>query len=82
MQISLYMACSSPAGLMWGWGLLLCMFVVIKEQLYGPYPTKDVRLFFVAYGAYLLMPIFVMIRVARYPVFSTNSTPPKKKKVQ
>lgn len=55
--------------LMWGWGLLICMAVVTREELYGLYPTKDVQVFAAAYGAYALMPIIVMLRVARAPLF-------------
>ena len=55
--------------LMWGYGLLLTMVVVLREELYGSYPTKDVPLFLAAYGPYALMPIMIMARVARYPVF-------------
>lgn len=55
--------------LLWGWGLLLCMFMVVHEQLYGPYPTKNVMIFAVAYGPYIIMPLVVMVRVARTPLF-------------
>lgn len=60
--------------LLWGWGLLLSMVVVTHEQLYGPYPTKNLTLFLVAYGAYALVPLGVMGRVARTPLF-TVATP-------
>ena len=73
----------SAAGLMWGWGLLLCMAVVVREQLYGPYPTKNIQMFFLAYGGYILMPLTVMLRVAWAPVFKTSTqqkTADKKKK--
>ena len=56
--------------LMWGYGLLLTMVVVLREELFGAYPTKDVKLFLMGYGPYALMPIIIMARVARYPVFS------------
>ena len=62
----------TPA-LMWGYGLLLTMVVVVKEELYGYYHTKDVLLFSLAYGGYVLVPIMVMLRVVRTPVFSTTS---------
>ena len=58
--------------LMWGWGLLLSMGPVIREELSGVHATKDVRLFFLAYGAYLAMPVIVMLRVARAPVFGAR----------
>lgn len=45
------------------------MAVVTREELYGLYPTKDVQVFAAAYGAYALMPIIVMLRVARAPLF-------------
>ena len=67
--------------LMWGYGLLLTMFVVLKEELYGPYPTKNATLFLAAYGPYALIPLLVMVRVARYPVFARgNSEPGETKK--
>ena len=59
---------------MWAYGLMLSMVVVIREELYGPYPTKDVLLFSVAYGGYVLVPIMVMLRVLRTPVFGTSSS--------
>ena len=55
--------------LMWGYGLLLTMVVVLREELYGSYPTKNTRLFLVAYLPYAFVPFIVMARVARYPVF-------------
>ena len=57
------------------------MAVVVREQLYGPYPTKNIQMFFLAYGGYILMPLTVMLRVAWTPVFKTNpKTADKKKK--
>ena len=55
--------------LMWGYGLLLTMIVVLREELYGVYSTKDTTLFFAAYSSYALMPILIMFRVAWTPVF-------------
>ena len=65
---------------MWGWGLLLTMVVVLREELYGKYATKDRLLFSLAYGGYLLMPLLIMLRVARTPVFSTKKTETKTKR--
>ncbi|XP_019850083.1 PREDICTED: uncharacterized protein LOC109580930 isoform X1 [Amphimedon queenslandica] len=64
--------------LMWGWGLLLTMIIVAHEQLYGPHPAKDVTLFFIAYGAYAVMPLVIMGRVAMTPLFPklTQIKPP------
>lgn len=62
--------------LMWGYGLILSMIVVVREELYGQYPAKDIPLFLLAYGAYAVMPVVVMARVAHSPVFSK----PNKKK--
>ena len=59
---------------MWAYGVLLIMVVVIKEELYGPYPTKHALLFLVAYGGYVLVPIMVILRVLRTPVFGTSSS--------
>lgn len=61
--------------LMWGWGLLLSMIIVAHEELYGPYPAKNVMLFFAAYGAYAVMPLVIMVRVARTPLFPTATKP-------
>lgn len=60
--------------LLWGWGLLLCMIIVVHEQLYGPYPTKNVMLFAAAYGAYIIMPLVVMVRVAKIPLFEQTQS--------
>ena len=60
--------------------MLLSMLVIIREQLYGPYPTKNLPLFFIAYGGYLIMPIVVMLRVARLPLFLPQGTADRKKK--
>lgn len=55
---------------MWGYGLLLTLFVVAREELYGQYAAPDVAVFLMAYGAYAVVPIIVMLRVASYPVFT------------
>ena len=57
------------AALMWGWGVLLTMSAVVMEQLYGEHSTKNTTLFALAYGGYVLVPVMVMLRVARAPVF-------------
>ena len=54
---------------MWGYGLLLTMVVVAREELYGKYHTKDTTAFFLAYGGYVAVPVFIMLRVASTPVF-------------
>lgn len=54
---------------MWAYGLLLCMFMVVREQLFGEHATRDVRIFLAAYGGYIMVPIAVMVRVASAPVF-------------
>lgn len=58
--------------LMWGYGLLLTMFVVTREELYGEYAAPDVAMFLMAYGSYAAVPILVMLRVASYPVFNSK----------
>ena len=57
------------------------MIIVAHEQLYGPHPAKDVTLFFVAYGAYAVMPLVIMGRVAMTPLFPklTQTKPPSPK---
>lgn len=64
--------------LMWSYGLLLTMGVIVKEQLYGPLPTKDVMMFLAGYGGYVVMPVIVMARVARPPVFGSKKSKIKK----
>ena len=54
---------------MWGWGLLICMATVVREELYGTHPTKNILMFAAAYSAFALMPVIVMLRVAFAPVF-------------
>lgn len=63
---------------MWGWGLLLTMVVVMREELYGEYATKDVLLCSIAYGGYVAVPLLVMIRVASTPVFGSGGKSKKK----
>ena len=62
------------AGLCWAYGLLLTMIVIVREELYGEYPTKNVTLFAMAYGGYLLMPITIFMRMIQTPLFSKNKT--------
>ena len=63
---------------MWAYGLLLTMFVTIREQLFGKYKTKDITMFAAAYGAYIIVPLLVMLRVACTPVFSLSVKSQKK----
>ena len=58
--------------LCWAWGLLLNMIVIVMEQLYGEYPTKNVTLFTMAYGSYVLMPIVVVLRMIQSPLFGKS----------
>ena len=67
--ISLYYPSLYVAALLWGYGLLLTMFVVVREELFGEYATPNSAVFLAAYGSYIAMPILVMLRVARQPVF-------------
>ena len=60
---------SNPVALCWAWGLLLSMVVIVREELYGEYPTKNVTVFAIAYGAYILMPMVVIIRMLQPPLF-------------
>ena len=58
---------------MWGWGVLVVMGPIMREQLYGVYSTKDPKLLLIAYVCYLLlMPLTVILRVVRTPVFTAN----------
>jgi len=54
---------------MWAYGLLLTMVVIVREELYGQYATPSPMMFLAAYGTYFAVPVIVMIRVARCPVF-------------
>ncbi len=58
------------AALMWSYGLLLSMTLTVREELFGEYAAPDRTMFALAYGAYVLVPILVMLRVAWTPVFS------------
>lgn len=60
-----------PAALMWSYGLLLMMAIVVREQLFGEFAAPDVLMFALAYGSYIVIPALVLLRVARAPVFST-----------
>ena len=55
------------------------MFIVVREELFGVYKTKDVKMCAIAYGGYILMPLLVMLRVAWTPVFSSSSATAQKK---
>ncbi|XP_064392171.1 sigma intracellular receptor 2-like [Halichondria panicea] len=59
--------------LLWAYGLLLTMFVVVREQLMGEHATPNVPIFFAAYSTYIIVPALVMLRVARAPVFSSGA---------
>ena len=58
-----------PIALCWSWGLLLSMTVIVREQLYGEYPTKNITLFIMGYGPYILMPLVVIVRMIKLPLF-------------
>jgi len=60
--------------LCWAWGLLLNMIVIVREELYGEYPTKNVTLFLMGYGAYVLMPVVVIVRMLQAPLFTGNTS--------
>ena len=60
--------------MLWGYGVLLTMVVIVREQLYGQYPTRDVKMFALSYGGYCIMPVLAMVRVLRAPVFK-QATP-------
>ena len=57
---------------MWAWGVFLTVLPCIREQLEGPYKTKEVPVILVAYGGYLAVPIFLMIRMAFSPAFGSD----------
>ncbi len=54
---------------MWGYGLLLNMVVVVRMELFGEDATPNLAMFLVAYSAYVVVPILLMLRVAWTPVF-------------
>ena len=62
---------------MWGYGLLLTMVVIVREELFGKYKSKDITIFALAYGGYILIPLLIMLRVAWTPVFSPLARPQK-----
>ena len=57
------------AALMWAYGLILSMVPITLEQLYGEHCSKNIPLFWSAYGAYIVVPLLAMVRVANTPVF-------------
>ena len=67
-----------PSALMWAYGLLLTMFVTVREQLFGKYKAPDVTMFAVAYGGYIMVPLLIMLRVACTPVFSSSAKSQRK----
>ena len=64
--------------LMWGYGLLLTMFVTVREELFGKYKAPDVTMFAVAYGGYIMVPLLIMLRVACTPVFPSSANSQRK----
>jgi len=61
-------------GLCWAYGLFLTMIVILAEELYGEYPTKNMTLFLLGYGGYVMMPIIVFIRMIPTPLFGKNKS--------
>lgn len=57
---------------MWAYGLLLTMFVIAREELFGEYATPDPLIFVLAYSAYVFIPVLIMFRVAWTPVFPSK----------
>jgi hypothetical protein len=55
---------------MWGYGHLLIMVIVVREELFGQYAAPDPLIFALAYGGYIIIPLLMMLRVASTPVFS------------
>ena len=62
---------------MWGWAILTSMVVILREQIYGVYATKNLSLLLSAYGGSVVMPLFVVIRVAQTPLFSNKDAKKK-----
>ena len=63
----------SCSALLWGYGLILTMFVVIREELFGKYAAPDPMIVAAAYGGYIMVPVIVMLRVAWTPLFKTKA---------
>ena len=61
--------CFLIIALCWAWSLFLNMIVIVMEQLYGEYPSKNVTLLMMGYGGYMVMPMVVMARMIQTPVF-------------
>jgi hypothetical protein len=68
----------TPSALMWAYGLLLTMFVTVREELFGKYKAPDVTMFAAAYGGYIMVPLLVMLRVICTPVFSSSANSQRK----
>lgn len=63
----------SYTALMWGYGLLLNMFIITREELFGEHAAPDVVIFGLVYCPYVIIPLLVMLRVASTPVFHLDS---------
>lgn len=61
------------AVLMWAYGHLLIMFVVMREELFGQYAAPNPMVIWLAYGGYIVIPILMMLRVAWTPVFTSTA---------
>ena len=61
--------CFLIIALCWAWSVFLNMIVIVMEQLYGEYPSKNVTLLMMGYGGYMVIPVVVMARMIQTPVF-------------
>jgi len=50
------------------------MIVIVAEELHGEYPTKNMTLFVLWYGGYVMMPIIVFIRMIPAPLFGKKNS--------
>ena len=56
------------------------MVPIVAEQTVGEYAAKDLRMFWIAYGMYIVVPLVAMLRVAFSPVFATCASSERRKR--
>jgi hypothetical protein len=64
--------------LFWCGSILTILFVIVFEELFGTYSTKDVVQFSVAYGGYILVPVVILVRFWSDPVWEKNAKAKRK----
>eukprot|EP00762_Andalucia_godoyi_P002939 ANDGO_04078.mRNA.1 hypothetical protein EMIHUDRAFT_217878 len=66
--------------LLWSAHLLNTLTLLTAEALYGEHPSPNMGIFAAAYGSYVLVPLYILIRMAAGPPFPYPSISPSRTK--